>query len=81
MLPVARCEGTLAVAMLIQALLKEFLSKNTGLWEAVHSFLNFDVDESMEVTLSIKLYSSTKSLGRTLSFMHMYSGPAMGVMR
>ena len=81
MLPEAWCEETLVVAMLVQAFFKEFLSKIPGLQEVEHSFLNFDVDESMEVTLSIKLYSSTKSLGRTLSFMHMYSGPAMGVMR
>ena len=33
--------------MLIQAFFKEFLSKDTSLWEAVHAFLNFDVDKSV----------------------------------
>ncbi len=35
------------VAVLIQTLLQEFLFKNTRLWEAIHSFLNFYVDESI----------------------------------
>ncbi len=47
MLPDAQSEGTLVVAMSIQAFFKEFLSKNTGLWKAAHSFSNFDVDESV----------------------------------
>ena len=33
--------------MLVQAFFKEFLSKIPGLQEVEHSFLNFDVDESI----------------------------------
>jgi hypothetical protein len=46
-LPEAWCDGTLAVAVLIQTSFLEFLRKYTRLWEAVHSFFNFDVDVSI----------------------------------
>ncbi len=43
MSPETRRKGTLAVAVavLIQVFFKEFLSKNTGLLEAVHPFFEF----------------------------------------
>jgi hypothetical protein len=60
-------------------LLQEFLCKNTRLWEAIHSFLNFYVDESIgggfdgEVIHGDELFREVPDL--------MYSGCVIGVMR
>ena len=45
MLPEARRDGTLAVAMLVQSFFEELLCENTSLWKAAHPFLDCDVDK------------------------------------
>ncbi len=40
--PEARCDGALAITMLVQAFFKELLRKNACLREAIYSFLDFD---------------------------------------
>ena len=54
--------------MLIQAFFKEFLSKNTDLWEAIHAFLNFDVDKSVGGDLVDKVVQYYEILGEILEF-------------
>ncbi len=44
MLPKARCDIDLMVAVLVEAFFKEILCKDACLQETVHSFLYFDVD-------------------------------------
>ena len=67
-LPEARRDGTLAVVVLIQTLLKEFLSENTSLREAVHPFFNFDVDTSVEDGLAGKVVHLCKLFGEVIDF-------------
>ncbi len=47
MSPEAWHTGALAVAILIEAILEKFLCQDAGLWKALHSLLNFNVDEAM----------------------------------
>jgi hypothetical protein len=44
MFPEARHVGLFKVSMAYQMEFEEFVGKDTGLWEAVHSFSDFHVD-------------------------------------
>ncbi len=44
MLPKARCDIALMVAVLVEAFFKEILCKDACLWETIHALLYFDVD-------------------------------------
>jgi hypothetical protein len=44
MFPEARCVGLFKVSMACQTEFEEFIGKDAGLWEAVHSFFDFHVD-------------------------------------
>ncbi len=68
MLPEAWCAGTLAVAVLVYTLLQEFLREYAHLREALHSFLNFDVDVSIGGGLVGKVVHGDKLFGEILDF-------------
>ena len=53
MVPEARCEGALAVAMFVEVCFEEFLCKYPHLGEAIHALLYFDVDKSADAELSV----------------------------
>jgi hypothetical protein len=68
MLPEAWCVGTLAVAVLILTLLQEFLCEYTHLREAIHFFLNFDVDISIGGGIVSEVVHGDKLFGEVRDF-------------
>ena len=66
--PEAWCAGTLAVAVLVLTLLQEFLREYVHLQEAVHSFLNFDVDVSIGGGLVSEVVHGDELFGEVLDF-------------
>ena len=68
MSPEAWREGTLVVAVLIEVFFKEFLRENSSLQEAIHSFLNFDVDKSTGADLVDEVVQYYKIIREILEF-------------
>jgi hypothetical protein len=76
MFPKARCEVALLAAVLVESFFEEILCKDACLWETVHALLYFDLDCTIVGSQVV-----TKSGGRLMIFMRMYSGQSMGVLR
>jgi hypothetical protein len=73
MFPKAWSDIALLVAMLVELFFEKILCKDARLQETIHTFLYFDLDCTIICSLVIEVVGLTKSRGRLLIFMHMYS--------
>ncbi len=69
MLPKARRDVALMVAVLVEVFFEEILCKDTCLWETLHALLYFDVDHSVNGSQVVEVVGFDK-IGREVADLH-----------